>query len=123
MYDTGLRVGELVQVDVEMLRKCNSTLYLPACIQKDYPDEDNTTDPATLSLSSDTTRTLSAYLPRPVVLDFARDDEQRNGNQHSDRSNETGVGIDAPRFVVKKRVTVPQASATDTGHPRLGNPR
>jgi integrase/recombinase XerC/integrase/recombinase XerD len=61
MYDTGLRVGELVQVDAEMLRDGNSKLYLPAGIQKDYPNS-NTPDPVTLSLSSDTTRTLSAYL-------------------------------------------------------------
>jgi len=61
MYNTGLRVGELVQVNVEMLRDGNSKMYLPASVQKDYPNE-NSPDPVTLSLSSDTTRTLSAYL-------------------------------------------------------------
>lgn len=29
LYDTGLRVGELVQVDVTLLRNRNSEIYLP----------------------------------------------------------------------------------------------
>lgn len=61
MYDTGLRVGELVQIDVDFLRNDNSELYLPTEIQKDYPN-DNSPPPVTLTLSNDTTRLLSAYL-------------------------------------------------------------
>jgi len=61
MYDTGLRVGELVAVDVDMLREGNSTLYVPTEIQKDYPN-DNEPAPATLELASDVTRLLSSYL-------------------------------------------------------------
>jgi integrase/recombinase XerC/integrase/recombinase XerD len=61
MYDTGLRVGELVQVDVRLLRNGNTELYVPEDIQKDYPNE-NSPPPATLILSNDTTRLLSAYL-------------------------------------------------------------
>jgi len=61
MYDTGLRVGELVAVDVDMLRESNSALYLPTEIQKDYPN-DNEPSPATLELASDVTRLLSSYL-------------------------------------------------------------
>jgi integrase/recombinase XerC/integrase/recombinase XerD len=61
MYDTGLRVGELVQVDVKLLRNGNTELYVPEDIQKDYPNE-NSPPPATLTLSNDTTRLLSAYL-------------------------------------------------------------
>jgi len=61
MYDTGLRVGELVAVDVDMLREANSTLYVPTEIQKDYPN-DNEPAPATLELASDVTRLLSSYL-------------------------------------------------------------
>ncbi|MFD1643922.1 tyrosine-type recombinase/integrase [Halohasta litorea] len=61
MYDTGLRVGELVAVDVDMLREGNSALYLPTEIQKDYPN-DNEPAPATLELASDVTRLLSSYL-------------------------------------------------------------
>jgi integrase/recombinase XerC/integrase/recombinase XerD len=61
MYDTGLRVGELVQLDVELLRNNNSELYLPTKLQKDYPNE-NSPPPVTLTLAEDTTRLLSAYL-------------------------------------------------------------
>ena len=49
MYDTGLRVGELVAVDVDMLREGNTALYLPTEIQKDYPN-DNEPAPATLEI-------------------------------------------------------------------------
>lgn len=61
LYDTGLRVGELVRLDVGFLRNGNSELYLPTDIQKDYPNE-NSPPPVTLTLSTDTTRLLSAYL-------------------------------------------------------------
>jgi integrase/recombinase XerC/integrase/recombinase XerD len=61
MYDTGLRVGELVALDVDYLRDDNTRLYLPGHIQKDYPN-DNSPPPKTLLLDSDTTRVLSAYL-------------------------------------------------------------
>ena len=61
MYDTGLRVGEVVAVDVDMLRERNSTLYVPTEIQKDYPN-DNEPAPATLELSADVSRLLSSYL-------------------------------------------------------------
>ena len=61
MYDTGLRVGELVQIDKPLLRNGNSELYLPTDIQKDYPNE-NSPPPVTLTLSKDTVRLLSAYL-------------------------------------------------------------
>lgn len=60
-YDTGLRVGELVQVDVELLRQDNTELYLPGAIQKDYPNA-NSPGPRTIEVASDTTRLLSAYL-------------------------------------------------------------
>jgi len=61
MYDTGLRVGELVAVKVDMLREGNTALYLPIEIQKDYPN-DNEPAPATLELSADVSRLLSSYL-------------------------------------------------------------
>lgn len=35
LYDTGLRVGELVQLDVEMLDFEDGVLMLPAAVQKD----------------------------------------------------------------------------------------
>jgi integrase/recombinase XerC/integrase/recombinase XerD len=61
MYDTGLRVGELVAIDVDHLREDNTRLYLPGHLQKDYPN-DNSPDAVRMELDADTTRTLSAYL-------------------------------------------------------------
>lgn len=61
LADTGLRVGELVQVDVDHLRESNSKLYLPTHIQKDYPT-DQSPPPATLVLADGTKRLLSSYL-------------------------------------------------------------
>lgn len=61
LADTGLRVGELVEINVEMLRDNNSALYVPGEIQKDYPNE-SSPPPATLDLSDDVSRLLSSYL-------------------------------------------------------------
>ena len=61
MYDTGVRVGELVALDVDHLRDGNAALYMPTRIQKDYPT-DSSPPPATLELASDVSRLLSAYL-------------------------------------------------------------
>jgi integrase/recombinase XerC/integrase/recombinase XerD len=61
MYDTGVRVGELVALDVKHLRDSRTTIYLPADIQKDYPT-DNSPGPARLGLADETTRVLNQYL-------------------------------------------------------------
>ena len=61
MYDTGLRVGELVAIDVEHLRDDNTRLYVPGHIQKDYPN-DNSPTATRIALDGDTTRALSSYL-------------------------------------------------------------
>ena len=65
LYDTGLRRGELAQVDRDMLDLDDGQLRIPARIQKDYPN-DNSPSPATfrLDLGSDlrTVRTLRMYL-------------------------------------------------------------
>lgn len=61
LANTGVRVGELVAVDVEFLREGNSALYLPTEIQKDYPT-DSSPRPKTLELADDVQRLLSAYL-------------------------------------------------------------
>jgi len=63
MYDTGVRVGELVAIDTDHLRDDNSVLYLPAHIQKEYPT-DNSPSAARLGLATDTTRTVTSYLSR-----------------------------------------------------------
>ena len=85
MYDTGLRVGELVQVDKTLLRNGNSELYLPTDIQKDYPNE-NSPPPVTLTLSEDTARLLSAYLNSRW-----KDPQGLFPSRSSDRISEQGV--------------------------------
>lgn len=65
LYDTGLRRGELVDVDASMLDLETGELRIPAGIQKDYPN-DNSPDPATFELDPGgnlaTVRTLRAHL-------------------------------------------------------------
>lgn len=61
MYDSGLRVSELISLDVDHLRDENTALYLPTVIQKDYPNE-NSPPPKRLGLDDDTTRVLTSYL-------------------------------------------------------------
>jgi integrase/recombinase XerC/integrase/recombinase XerD len=85
MYDTGLRVGELVQLDVELLRNNNSELYLPTKLQKDYPNE-NSPPPVTLTLADDTTRLLSAYLTNRW-----KDSAALFPSRSSDRISEQGI--------------------------------
>lgn len=85
LADTGLRVGEAVAVDVEMLRDNNSELYLPGPIQKDYPN-DNTPKAVTMGLSADTARTLSSYLSGRW-----KDSPALFPSRSSDRITEQGV--------------------------------
>lgn len=65
MYDAGLRVSELVNLDVDMLRldSDDPSIYLPTHIQKDYPTE-SSPPPATLELTDSlgTARLLQSYL-------------------------------------------------------------
>jgi len=61
LYDTGLRVGELVALDVEMLDLDEGVLMLPASIQKDYPN-DNSPQYTEIELADDVVRTLRMYL-------------------------------------------------------------
>ncbi|QLD84791.1 site-specific integrase [Natronomonas halophila] len=65
LYGTGLRRGEIAQVDRDMLDLEEEQLRIPSGIQKDYPN-DNTPSPATFDLdpSGDlrTVRTHRVYL-------------------------------------------------------------
>ncbi len=61
LADTGLRVGELVQLDISMLRDNAAKLYVPAHIQKDYPT-DESPSAVTMKFASDTTRTVNSFL-------------------------------------------------------------
>ena len=85
LYDTGLRVGELVQVNVEMLRDNCTALFLPTRIQKDYPN-DKSPPPATMDLDSDTTRTLNSYLTSRW-----KETEALFPSRKADRISEQGV--------------------------------
>jgi len=85
MYDSGLRVGELVQINKTLLRNGNSELYLPTDIQKEYPNE-NSPPPVTLTLSKDTARLLSAYLNSRW-----KDPQALFPSRSSDRISEQGV--------------------------------
>jgi integrase/recombinase XerC/integrase/recombinase XerD len=90
MYDTGLRVGELVALNEAMLRANGENLYLPQHIQKDYPN-DNTPSPVTVELAPDTTRTLRSYLSGRW-----KDTEALFPSRKADRITEQGV-----RYVVR----------------------
>lgn len=65
LYDTGLRRGELSQVNRDMLDLDDGELRIPPGIQKDYPN-DNSPNPATFELDPEgelsTVRTLRSYL-------------------------------------------------------------
>jgi integrase/recombinase XerC/integrase/recombinase XerD len=61
LYDTGLRVGEFVALDVEMLDLGEGVLMLPASIQKNYPN-DNAPQYTEIELASEVVRTLRMYL-------------------------------------------------------------
>lgn len=61
LYDTGLRVGEAVQVDVEHLDLEEGVLGLPANVQKDYPN-DNSPTFTRIGLDEETSRLLDQYL-------------------------------------------------------------
>jgi integrase len=89
LYDTGLRRGELKQVDHDMLDLEEEQLRIPATIQKDYPNE-NSPSAATFALDRANTlrtvRTLRAHL----------DARERTSNAlfASQKSNRmTGKGI------------------------------
>ena len=61
LYDTGLRVSELVDLDVDMAHLDDGYIGLPASLQKDYPN-DNTPSYTEIELSPDVQRTLQMYL-------------------------------------------------------------
>jgi len=90
LYDTGLRRGELAQVDRAMLDLEQGELRIPGSIQKDYPN-DGSPSAATFALDPSgelrTVRTLRAYLS-------ARDDDDRAAlfpSRKSDRMSPKGL--------------------------------
>ncbi|QGN06710.1 site-specific integrase [Halorhabdus sp. CBA1104] len=61
IYDTGLRVGEVVALDVDMVDCDGGIIRLPPDIQKDYPN-DNSPTYTEIELADSTVRDLRKYL-------------------------------------------------------------
>lgn len=61
LADTGLRVGEVVQVTGDMFDSSDGVLRIPGEIQKQYPHESGSPGARTIELDSDTIRTLQTY--------------------------------------------------------------
>jgi len=61
LYDSGLRVGECVALDVEDLDLNEGIVMLPAQKQKDYPNE-NTPQYTEIQLAGETVRILRQYI-------------------------------------------------------------
>lgn len=110
MYDTGLRVGELVALDVSMLQENNTVLYLPTRIQKQYPN-DNEPAPASLSIASDTSRLLSSYLNNRW-----KESEALFPSRSADRITTQGVR-DMLKKVSKSAAIEPYLISGDRGEP------
>ena len=60
LADTGLRVGELVQITGDMFDSSDGVLRIPGAIQKQYPTEQSP-PPRTIELAPDTVRTIQTY--------------------------------------------------------------
>lgn len=61
LYDTGLRVSELVALKMDMLDLSDAVVAIPPEIQKDYPN-DNSPEYTRISLKDGTVRTLRMFL-------------------------------------------------------------
>jgi len=61
LADTGLRVGELVQITDDMFDGSDGVLRIPGEIQKQYPNS-GSPDARTIELAPDTVRALQTYL-------------------------------------------------------------
>lgn len=90
LADTGLRVGELVQLDTDYLRNDNTHLYIPGHIQKDYPTSSSPA-PVTITLSEETRDTVTTYLH-----DRWKHTPALFPSRKSDRLTENGV-----RYVIR----------------------
>lgn len=109
LADTGLRVGELVALDLEMLDLDEGILMLPANIQKDYPNENSPTY-TEIELVGETVRTLRTYL-----VNRWKDSEALLPSRQSNRMTTESV-----RNVVSKAAKEAQIqpyTVTGRGHP------
>lgn len=109
LYDSGLRVGEAVQVNVEYIDLDEGVLGLPAEVQKDYPNE-NSPSFTRMGLGEETTRLLDQYLSNRW-----RDSDALFPSLHSDR-----MTTEAVRGLVKraaKAAEVRPYTTTGRGEP------
>jgi integrase/recombinase XerC/integrase/recombinase XerD len=60
LADTGLRVGELVQITGDMFDSSDGVLRIPGTIQKQYPTEQSP-PPRTIEMDADTVRTIQMF--------------------------------------------------------------
>ena len=60
LADTGLRVGELVQITGDMFDSSDGVLRIPGTIQKKYPNS-GSPDARTMELAPDTVRTIQMF--------------------------------------------------------------
>lgn len=106
LYDTGLRVGELVSLDWQMLNLDDSVLGLPASIQKDYPNN-NSPSYTRIELKPDTVRTLRNYRNSAWKTTDAVSPSRR-----SDRIGEESVRVLVRNAAVEADIT-PYSSTTE----------
>lgn len=84
LYDTGLRVGELVAIDVDYLELEDEELRVPAHIQKDYPT-DRSPRAATMALGQDTATSDTVRRLRSYLTNRWKDTEALFPSRQSDR--------------------------------------
>ena len=92
LYDTGLRVGELVQIDVDFLHLDDDPAYLaiPARIQKDYPtDRSPSYEEMNLAVDDSTYDTVSRL--RSYLNNRWRDSEALFASRQADRMTTESV--------------------------------
>jgi len=117
LYDTGLRVGELVQLDLDYLHLDEDRPYLviPADIQKDYPtDRSPTYQEMNLAVDETTYDTVSRL--RSYLNNRWRDSEALFPSRQADRMTTESVRR-AVRSIAQEADVRPQTLEGSLGEP------
>lgn len=117
LYDTGLRVGELVDVDVDFLHLEDDPAYLaiPARIQKDYPtDRSPKYEEMNLARDASTSDTVSRL--RSYLNNRWRDSDALFPSRQADRMTPESVRR-AVRSAAESAAVEPQRIEGGTGDP------
>lgn len=117
LYDTGLRVGELVQLDVEYLHLDDDQPYLtiPADIQKDYPtDRSPRYQEMNLAVDESTYDTVSRL--RSYLTNRWRDGDALFPSRQADRMTTESVRR-VVRALAQEAETLPQTLEGALGDP------